>query len=85
LLRFFILNSAVCSEPLERAEDEEEEKKSSIKKSKSSKASASSKKGKAVAAKPTAVSTMDESIAQLLAAGEQVSCSAFYCKNHSYF
>jgi hypothetical protein len=69
------LTFIVCSEPLDKIE--ETKKKTSIKKSKSTKAPASSKKGKSIPSKPTVVNTEEDSIAKLLAAGEQVNSLYF--------
>jgi hypothetical protein len=70
------LTFTVCSEPLDKVE--ETKKKTSIRKSKSTtKAPASSKKGKSIPSKPTVVNSKDDSIAKLLAAGEQVNSLYF--------
>jgi hypothetical protein len=68
------LTFTVCSEPLDKSE--ETKKKTSIRKTKSTKAPASSKKGKSIPSKPAVVNSEDDSIAKLLAAGEQV--NSFY-------
>jgi hypothetical protein len=69
------LTLTVFSEPLDKVEDTK--KKTSIKKSKSTKTPASSKKGKSIPSKPTVVNSEDDSIAKLLAAGEQVNALYF--------